>query len=772
MTDHIQRNLVLNFVEKDEPPDKDYFQDFQKRKRSTYSDDAHQPPAKYKKKEFDKPSKAVKPSQDLVKYENTETNRVHKIPSYSDTAKNISDNYNRSSISDRPNKFTGKVDSEQRIKRHDFSPDPNSCNDNLERDDRRGLMTSLFKGNPDIPYVPESGVERISEKVFSDKSFSSLNIANQIVSNLQKFGFSSMTLVQEKGIPCVLSGQDCLIKSQTGSGKTLSYAVPIIHNLMSQTPRVTRSDGLLALIVVPTRELALQSYQWFEKLCKSCVWVVPGYLIGGEKKKAEKARLRKGVNILVATPGRLIDHVHHTKNLSLSNVQYLVIDEADRLLDLGYERNMTSIIESLNEQQPGLEKRRQTIMLSATLSPGVEKLAGMSLQSPKTIDISAVDSEQETPENTSDSTAPALATPKNLSHYYLLVPAKLRLVTLAAFVLSKCMYGDEKKIIIFFATQDMVDYHTALFSQVLSTFCKVSRKEKSDKSSLASRAERVLAGFEDESDDDESEEEEVEEECDDDEGVILFQKLHGNMTQEDRSAVFKSFREAAAGVLMCTDVASRGLDMPKVCWIVQFNAACTVADYVHRVGRTARVDAAGSAIIFLAPAEVPYIRLLEQHRITLKEVAMQNVLKTLKFASSIMVKSYHHAMEESATGLQLRVENLLLSDKHLHDLARKAYVSFVRSYASYPKEVRDMFSFKALHLGHYAKSMGLRDTPAALGASAALRAKREIKERAEKKEKKKKMQRARQGPGQIPKHAAISEFDSGLDCLPKKGKKK
>ncbi|XP_068227912.1 ATP-dependent DNA helicase DDX31-like [Palaemon carinicauda] len=707
-----------------------YFEDYNKRKRNDDHDCA-EGSAKIKKKKFEKPEK------------------IHTIKTAYGEHKTVArgSGFNK-------NSSVGIV---------------GGGNDKETADERREILTSLFKGNPEIPHVPESQIERISEKVFSDCTFEKLDVAPQIISNLKKYGFTSMTVVQQRSIPHVLAGKDTLIKSQTGSGKTLTYAIPIVHKLMTQIPRVIRTDGLLALIIVPTRELALQSYQWFEKLCKSCVWVVPGYLIGGEKKKAEKARLRKGINILIATPGRLIDHVHHTKSLSLATVKYLVIDEADRLLDLGYEKNMTSIMESLREQQPSLDKCRQTIMLSATLSAGVEKLAGMSLFSPKIIDVSH-DGEEEDEKLLSSE---ALATPENLSHHYILVPAKLKLVTLAAFVLSKCMYGDERKIIIFFATQDMVDYHTALFSQVLSRYWSDNKPKKEEKSSLTRRAERVLAGYEDESEDDSStdDEDDVEEEVDEHEGAISFQKLHGNMTQEDRSSVFKTFKEASAGVLMCTDVAARGLDLPRVCWIVQFNAACSASDYVHRVGRTARVDAAGSALIFLAPAEATYIQMLESHKIILKEVTMQKVLGTLKFISS-EAKSGHHALEESATGLQLRVENLLLADKHLHDLAKKAYVSFVRSYASYPKHLREMFNFKALHLGHYAKSMGLRDSPSALGASAAFRAKREIKEKREKKEKRIKIQRMKQIPGKIPKHAQVSEFDSGLDTIPKKDRKK
>lgn len=649
----------------------------------------------------------------------------------------------------------------------DHSSKPSTDNEgDAPREEKKEIVTSLFIGNPAIPFIPKSDVTKLSEKVFSEESFSSLDLAPQIVSNLEKLGFSSMTSVQQQAIPSILGGKDTLVKSQTGSGKTLTYALPILHSLMTQSPRVQRSDGVLALVVVPTRELALQSYQWFERLHKSCVWVVPGYLIGGEKKKAEKARLRRGINILVGTPGRLIDHLHSTSSLSLASVRFLVIDEADRLLDMGYERSITSIIETLREQQPGPGSSRQTIMLSATLSAGVEKLAGMSLVEPKVVDVSCEDNTE------SQLTSEALATPANLSHHYLLVPAKLRLVSLAAFILSKCRSGDERKMIIFFATQDMVDYHTALFSTVLSRY----GAEIKSKTSLLRRAEKVLAGKQDDgegSHDEEDVEEEEEEELEQGKSrerpdAILFQKLHGSMTQQDRSAVFKSFKDAAAGVLMCTDVASRGLDMPKVKWIVQFNAACTAADYVHRVGRTARVNALGSALVFLAPAEAPYIQMLESHKITLKEINMQGVLRNLMLPQDPNSKKpVANTVEEAATSLQLQVEKLLLSDSGFLDLARKAYVSFVRSYASYPKEVREMFNFKALHLGHYAKSMGLRDSPAALGAGAAFKAKREMKERREKKEKKRKIQVMNQRCGNLPKTARMSEFDSGLDSLPK-----
>ena len=217
---------------------------------------------------------------------------------------------------------------------------------------------------------------------------------------------------------------------------------------------------------------------------------------------------------------------------------------------------------------------------------------------------------------------------------------------------------------------------------------------------------------------------------------------------------------------MTTDVASRGLHLPEVNWIVQYNPACTVADYVHRVGRTARVNAEGSALMFLGPSETSYLDLLANHRITLKEMKMDEILMSfLKFEHSFKGSPSQRAVE-AATNLQLKIEHLILQEEDIHASAKKAYISFVRSYASYPREVKELFNFKALHLGHYAKSFGLRDTPKALGASSAYRAKLEKKEYHEKKEKKKQINIMKQKSGKLPRLAGMSEFDSGLDSIP------
>ncbi|XP_023346787.1 probable ATP-dependent RNA helicase DDX31 [Eurytemora carolleeae] len=224
-------------------------------------------------------------------------------------------------------------------------------------------------------------------------------------------------------------------------------------------------------------------------------------------------------------------------------------------------------------------------------------------------------------------------------------------------------------------------------------------------------------------------------------------------------------------VLLCTDVAARGLDLPMVDWIVQFTAPISTADYVHRVGRTARIGAKGSSVIFLLPSEAGFIRQLEQDQIPLMEMTLEMVLEKLQKSGISSTKTGEKArtMEEAATNLQIRIENAVTRDKKLYEEACQAYVSFVRSYASYPKEARDVFCFKALHLGHCAKSFALRDPPSritGIGKGQWTR-KQERKDSDLKKEGKiiKAQKRRINEKGLI-----VSEFSSGLDGIQSQAK--
>lgn len=599
----------------------------------------------------------------------------------------------------------------------------------------KGAVAALFKDVQDIPFMPHKDVTPVSENVFSSKLIQDMPIHPHLIANLEKnMGMTKVTTVQRLSFPVILSGKDTLVRSQTGSGKTIAYALPIVETLQKIRPKLQRSDGVRAIVVVPTRELALQTYECFVKLLRPFTWIVPGYLVGGEKKKSEKARLRKGIAILVGTPGRLLDHIETTKSLVLDKVNWLVIDEADRLLDMGYEKDVASLVRSLNEQQFGnpegekerfhpldvdapevkpslfaqaAEKnmKRQTIMLSATMTASVDRLAGLTLKHPKFVDAATVNEDGE--EADMELIEKDLVIPDSLSQWYLLVPPKLRLVTLASFVVWKCRMTHERKMLIFMATQDMVDFHTEMLSTVLGTREKKTG-EVEDDSDLED--EYGLLQKKDENEEDDKDPSLVD---------IEFFKLHGNMTQKERTDVFKTFRSATSGVLLCTDVAARGLDLPHVDWIVQYTAPATAADYVHRVGRTARVGTAGSALLILSPSESGFIPQLQDRKVKIQEegleLSLQSLVPTMAVSVPGLLKMKKGATELAATKLQLRFQDAVEGREDLHDLACKAYVSFVRFYASYPVDARGVFSFKALHLGHYAKSFALKDPPSQIG---------------------------------------------------------
>uniref|UniRef100_A0A3P9MHP0 ATP-dependent RNA helicase n=1 Tax=Oryzias latipes TaxID=8090 RepID=A0A3P9MHP0_ORYLA len=489
--------------------------------------------------------------------------------------------------------------------------------------------------------------------------------------------------VQKQTIPVLQSGRDALVRSQTGSGKTLSYAVPLVQSLQSIQPKVSRSDGPLALVIVPTRELAVQTFQIFQKLLKPFTWIVPGVLMGGEKRKAEKARIRKGINILVSTPGRLVDHIKHTLSIAFSAVRWLVLDEADRTLDLGFDKDLTVILNSLNSTGPA----RQNVLLSATLTLGVSRLADVCLKDPVSIQVSGPSSSSDhtgsshvtsdtEPANASES----FAVPEALRQFAVVVPSKIRLVCLAAFVLDKCK---DNKVIVFVSSCEAVEFLHSLFTSVLTRPAAYPQ--------------------------------------------LSFQRLHGNMKQEERSEVFQLFSVSQSGVLLCTDVAARGLDLPLVTWIVQYTPPSSAAEYVHRVGRTARIGGRGSSLLFLTPAETAFISELANHNISLSEMKLQEILSCLmlddtyrgrgKYYSKTSSKALEQEVRERATVLQTEFENFVHSDAQSLQAAKKALQSYLRAYTTYPAHLKHIFHIRFLHLGHAAKSFGLRDAPGGLSSA-------------------------------------------------------
>lgn len=261
-----------------------------------------------------------------------------------------------------------------------------------------------------------------------------------------------------------------------GSGKTLSYALPIVEKLQKLQPRLTRSDGIHALVIVPTRELAVQTYELFMKLVRPFRWLVPGYLSGGEKRKAEKARLRNGINILISTPGRICDHLLHTESMKLDKILVFALDEADRLLELGYENDVKKVVDTIAEQNK--ESRSiQKILLSATLSSKVKKLAGLTLSDPVYVDNDSVDTIKNSMLDTE--TDDNIVIPTGIEQKYFMLPPKLRFIVLCSLVVQKMSHG-AKKILVFFPTQHVVDYHYDIMVEFLTQpFTKKERTAKS-----------------------------------------------------------------------------------------------------------------------------------------------------------------------------------------------------------------------------------------------------------------------------------------------------
>uniref|UniRef100_A0A669ESE6 ATP-dependent RNA helicase n=1 Tax=Oreochromis niloticus TaxID=8128 RepID=A0A669ESE6_ORENI len=566
----------------------------------------------------------------------------------------------------------------------DGTPKKKKKKDGAKETGRGGIKTSsLFKHNPDISDIHRPAVAQLKEKIFTSDLFSDLDLHPHLVATLNKvMNISTLTSVQKQTIPALLAGRDAVVRSQTGSGKTLSYAVPLVQSLQSIQPKVSRSDGPLALVIVPTRELAQQTFQTFQKLLKPFTWIVPGVLMGGEKRKAEKARIRKGINILVSTPGRLVDHIKHTLSIAFSAVRWLVLDEADRTLDLGFEKDLTVILNSLNSTGPA----RQNVLLSATLTNGVTRLADVCLNNPVSIHVSSAPSSDLTttsvvtcdPEAASQSES--FAVPEALKQFVVVVPSKVRLVCLAAFILDKCKFSQNDKLIVFISSCEAVEFLHSLFIAVLS---RPSANHKPP---------------------------------------LMFLRLHGNMKQEVMP-LFSSF--------VCSlfqDVAARGLDLPQVTWIIQYTPPTAAAEYVHRVGRTARIGARGSSLLFLTPAETAFITELANHNISLSEMKLQDILSSLmfddvykgrgKYHSKSSSKALEQEVRERATVLQTEFENFVHADARSLQAAKKALQSFLRAYTTYPAHLKHIFHIRSLHLGHAAKSFGLRDAPQGLSAAA------------------------------------------------------
>ncbi|TVU19467.1 hypothetical protein EJB05_35617, partial [Eragrostis curvula] len=571
---------------------------------------------------------------------------------------------------------------------------------------------------------PPAAKEEGREGLFASCSFADLGLHPTLCAHLQdKMGFQAPTRIQAQAIPVAMSGKHMLVKAATGTGKTLAYLAPIVHLLQMREPRAERTDGTFALVLVPTRELCLQVYGIAQQLVHRFHWIVPGYVMGGENRAKEKARLRKGISILIATPGRLLDHLQHTASFVYSNLRWIVFDEADSILELGFGKALEDILEHLGSRSgaPDQNKnkighvQRQNLLLSATLNEKVNRLAKISLKNPVMIGLddqkkqsSALgknhtsllsdDEEDEILEKRNDIMEHEhddYKLPAQLVQRYVKVSCGSRLTVLLTILKSLFERQVSQKVVVFMSTCDSVDFHHTILSQLeWSPGPQLDMDQK----------QKFLS-------------------------CKVF-RLHGNMDQEDRKKSFLGFGSEKSAILVSTDIAARGLDFPKVKYIIQYDSPGEASEYVHRVGRTARIGEKGEALLFLQPVELDYLKDLELHGVSLTEYPFQKVLDSFPVIGQKPYKRKQISLDMHPwiMSLQRSLEGFVAAEAETKKLARDAFCSWVRAYTAHRGELKKIFMVKKLHLGHVARSFGLKEQPSLVGRSHQVQLKKRKKE--------------------------------------------
>lgn len=638
------------------------------------------------------------------------------------------------------------------------------------RNDPTSIVSSLFTSNPEIQkrdyekQIDESKLVPSNAPMLDDPNadFKTLGLHDNLVKCLTDAKYTKPTKIQRMAIPKLISlgyqrsrtnpfppqPRDMFMQAQTGSGKTMAFTLPILNMLLSAKGKLNRQSGIYALILTPTRELAQQIYAFIEdSLCKkACNWIVPGIVIGGERKKSEKARLRKGINILVATPGRLVDHIENTQSLDLSKIRYLIFDEGDRLMELGFEESISKIINRLQKDYRDndclgplsdvLPPRRVNILCSATLKGNVKKLGEIALNNPEIISASSIQGAEELDHH--------MKAPEQLIQEVVVVPPKLRFTTLSGVLMNFTRdKSNFTKTLVFLSCSHSVDFHFIALTKDGKRL-KVNRERKDSLKKLKQGKDKG----EGTNDKDKEEEDLI--------GSItamtspnissdtIIYKLHGSLSQQTRTATLNQFTNDNSHntILLCTDVASRGLDLPAIDYVVEYDPPFCVSDHLHRVGRTARLGKKGLSILFLMPGdEEKYIeKIAPMHGDTLKFVSYENILSKAFGRSVDTVKDEKEEEGEDknevkrkgnkfnregswdmyATTYQLNLEKWLLEDSRALEIATDAFISHIRAYATHLSTERDCFNVKKIHLGHLAKAFGLRETPKKLSSKSSV----------------------------------------------------
>ncbi|WP_421764844.1 DEAD/DEAH box helicase [Ekhidna sp.] len=359
-------------------------------------------------------------------------------------------------------------------------------------------------------------------------TFNSLGLSEPLLRAISKKGYSEPSPIQSKVIPVILDKKDVLASAQTGTGKTAGFTLPILQ-LLSDGQEY-RKRPVRSLILTPTRELAAQIYDNV-RAYSAYTDLRSAVIFGGVKANPQIASLKKGVDILIATPGRLLD-LHNQHALSLHKVEVLVLDEADRMLDMGFQRDINKILQLL-------PPRRQNLLFSATFSKEIKRLANGFMSHPQYVEA--------TPENT---------TVEKINQQVYRVDKKRK----TDLILDLIAGGKWQQVLVFTRTKHGANRLT----------------EKMNKADISAAA------------------------------------IHGNKSQGARTKALAGFKEGKVRVLVATDIAARGLDIPLLPHVINFELPNVPEDYVHRIGRTGRAGASGVALSLVSLEEMEYLRDIEK----------------------------------------------------------------------------------------------------------------------------------------------------------------
>ncbi|CAI5667616.1 ATP-dependent RNA helicase DDX55 [Oreochromis niloticus] len=449
-----------------------------------------------------------------------------------------------------------------------------------------------------------------------------VKLNEKILQTLDELKFTHMTPVQSACIPLFMSNKDVAAEAVTGSGKTLAFVIPIIELLLKREEKLKKMQ-VGALVITPTRELAVQISEVMEQFIEKFPQFKQILLIGGSNPAEDVEKFKdKGANIVIATPGRLEDMFRRKSDgldlaSSVKSLDVLVLDEADRLLDMGFEASLNTILGYL-------PKQRRTGLFSATQTQELEKLVRAGLRNPVRITVK---------EKGLAAAATAQKTPSRLSNYYTICRAEDKFNNLVAFLRQH----KHEKLLVFFSTCACVEY----YGRVLEMLVK----------------------------------------------KVTIHCIHGKMKHK-RNSIFADFRKLKSGILVCTDVMARGIDIPDVNWVLQYDPPSSASAFVHRCGRTARIGNYGDALVFLLPMEETYVNFL-----SINQKCPLQKMSPIKDVVDVLPK----------------VKAMALEDRAMFERGKKAFVSYVQAYAKH--ECSLIFRTKDLDFGCLARGFALLRLP-------------------------------------------------------------